>query len=327
MENSHVLALQNFLYAKGHLKATPNGYFGPATLAAVKAYQKSVGFSQVGIAGPATRALIKKTTCQAGISPNDTGAQTAQQWTLPTENGSAPVPFPRPTLESVDFVTLFAGGQTDWGFDIHGSGFSSTTNSVYFKNMGNNMVYAIGTFASASGTAISLPSNMGNTEFSCGSGCSQKLLPGSYEVSVKTPGGQTAGKYMEIKAFTIHSQTGTLASALPANATDVKIGSVSFSTPAPVIVRSVALIIGTSTISADGVSVSSYNDPIRRSVLVPDVELYPLHTMIVEANVTTSNQFAGTVTAYFTVEVEDYIAKRKTTFMSPEFLATILGTM
>lgn len=62
-ENSSVLALQNFLFDAGYLKAKPNGYFGNGTFAAVKAYQKSLGFEQVGNIGPATRAAIKKATC------------------------------------------------------------------------------------------------------------------------------------------------------------------------------------------------------------------------------------------------------------------------
>ena len=62
-ESSEVLLLQNFLMQKGILKATPNGYFGPATLSAVKSYQKSVGIFAGGAAAPLTRAAIKKETC------------------------------------------------------------------------------------------------------------------------------------------------------------------------------------------------------------------------------------------------------------------------
>ncbi len=63
MENSNVLALQNFLFEKGYLKAKPNGYFGAGTFSGVKAYQKSLGFEQAGSVGPATRAAIRKETC------------------------------------------------------------------------------------------------------------------------------------------------------------------------------------------------------------------------------------------------------------------------
>jgi peptidoglycan hydrolase-like protein with peptidoglycan-binding domain len=62
-ESSLVLSVQNFLFAKGFLKVAPNGYFGPSTLAAVKAYQKLNGFAQVGNTGPATRAAIKRDSC------------------------------------------------------------------------------------------------------------------------------------------------------------------------------------------------------------------------------------------------------------------------
>lgn len=62
-ENVSVKKLQDFLFEKGFLKAKPNGYFGVGTISSVKAYQKSVGLSQAGIAGPATRAAIKKESC------------------------------------------------------------------------------------------------------------------------------------------------------------------------------------------------------------------------------------------------------------------------
>ncbi len=67
-ESSSVLALQNFLFEKGYLKATPNGYFGVGTFAAVKMYQKSLGVEQVGSTGPFTRAAIKKETCSISSS-------------------------------------------------------------------------------------------------------------------------------------------------------------------------------------------------------------------------------------------------------------------
>lgn len=63
LETSSVLKLQNFLYGKGYLKAKPNGYYGPGTMAAVKAYQKSVGITQTGSVATLTRARIKKDSC------------------------------------------------------------------------------------------------------------------------------------------------------------------------------------------------------------------------------------------------------------------------
>ncbi len=53
-----VLQLQTVLVEQGFLAATPNGHFGPATLAAVKKFQTAHGVSPLGIVGPATRAAL-----------------------------------------------------------------------------------------------------------------------------------------------------------------------------------------------------------------------------------------------------------------------------
>lgn len=87
-ENSSVLSLQNFLFEKGYLKATPNGYYGAGTFAAVKAYQKSLGLEQVGNVGPGTRAAIKKASCGSTASQTlttpGTASSSSQKPTAPT---------------------------------------------------------------------------------------------------------------------------------------------------------------------------------------------------------------------------------------------------
>ena len=55
-----VLELQKRLKSEGYLTATPNGNYGPATQAAVKAYQRAHGLSPLGIVGPGTRAALNK---------------------------------------------------------------------------------------------------------------------------------------------------------------------------------------------------------------------------------------------------------------------------
>ncbi len=55
---AEVTKLQTFLKAKGYFKAAMTPRFGPATLAAVKAYQKASGISAIGTVGPQTRAKI-----------------------------------------------------------------------------------------------------------------------------------------------------------------------------------------------------------------------------------------------------------------------------
>ena len=62
-ESAAVLSIQNYLFEKGFLTVKPNGYFGGGTVAAVKAYQNSIGLSSVGSVGPATRRALKNETC------------------------------------------------------------------------------------------------------------------------------------------------------------------------------------------------------------------------------------------------------------------------
>ena len=75
-ENASVSSLQNFLFAKGFLKAAPNGYFGVGTFTALKLYQKSVGLPETGSAGPITRAAIKKDSCALGNGSSNTVSTT-----------------------------------------------------------------------------------------------------------------------------------------------------------------------------------------------------------------------------------------------------------
>jgi peptidoglycan hydrolase-like protein with peptidoglycan-binding domain len=76
-ENKEVMALQIFLYQKGFLTVTPNGYFGNGTFSAVKKYQKSVFLSQSGNVFILTRAALKNETCNKKISVVDTVVATS----------------------------------------------------------------------------------------------------------------------------------------------------------------------------------------------------------------------------------------------------------
>jgi len=62
MSGTDVREVQTMLATKGYLSATPTGYFGPATLAAVKKFQCALGIvcsgSSYGIVGPRTQAAL-----------------------------------------------------------------------------------------------------------------------------------------------------------------------------------------------------------------------------------------------------------------------------
>lgn len=327
-ESKNVLALQNFLYAKGLLKATPNGYFGPGTFAAVKAYQKSQGVVQVGNTGPATRAAIKRDSC---VQPSSPVTATSSVGNSTSSAIPAPQTSPLPVLNSLDLVTLFSGGATDWTFNLYGNHFSRTTNIVYFKNTATRRIYTIGTFASADGTIITLPKNITATAFSCGSNCSELLPPGLYEITVATEGGQTDAKTIQVQSFTSSVQTGAVQGAFPAHASNVKFGTFAFSLSAPVVVHAINLISATSTIPGGGYGNTILMDDILNapvSTAGTAMTLSAFQSKIIDAYVDTNNTYsAGTGAAYFTVTVEDYIGKKLTTFTSPQFVVTIAGVL
>jgi len=58
MRGADVTTLQNYLIKVGILKTNATGYFGTATMAALKQFQAQNNISAVGSAGPITRALI-----------------------------------------------------------------------------------------------------------------------------------------------------------------------------------------------------------------------------------------------------------------------------
>lgn len=82
MSGTDVKTLQTQLSAKGYLTASATGYFGPATLAAVKKFQcdnKVVcSGSSFGIVGPKTQAALSGSTVSGGGSDPAVGASTAQ---------------------------------------------------------------------------------------------------------------------------------------------------------------------------------------------------------------------------------------------------------
>jgi len=67
---SDVTALQQLLVNLKFLNTTPTGYFGPATFAAVKAFQTAHQLEAIGSIGPATRAALNAAAGSAAQSHN-----------------------------------------------------------------------------------------------------------------------------------------------------------------------------------------------------------------------------------------------------------------
>lgn len=65
---NQVVLLQNFLNRAGYLDASPNGNFGPATRAAVKAFQRDNSINPTGTVGEATRNALNERLCDTDVS-------------------------------------------------------------------------------------------------------------------------------------------------------------------------------------------------------------------------------------------------------------------
>ncbi len=73
--NGEVSILQDFLASGSFLKSSVTGYFGLGTFSAVKQFQRSVGLTPTGYAGPLTRAKIKTISCSGDVGVPPTQGQ------------------------------------------------------------------------------------------------------------------------------------------------------------------------------------------------------------------------------------------------------------
>lgn len=66
--SGEVSILQKFLKTKGYLDSEPTGFFGSATLSAVKKFQSANSILSTGFVGPLTRAGIKADSCSSVVA-------------------------------------------------------------------------------------------------------------------------------------------------------------------------------------------------------------------------------------------------------------------
>lgn len=90
LAGGEVTKLQNYLKAVGYLSATPNGNFGPATLAAVKAFQVASGIPATGVIGPLSRLAIQVKSCASPSLPPSPSPSPVTVATTSTISGTSP---------------------------------------------------------------------------------------------------------------------------------------------------------------------------------------------------------------------------------------------
>jgi peptidoglycan hydrolase-like protein with peptidoglycan-binding domain len=82
MQGDAVTELQTVLSQLGFFSATPNGDFGPLTLAAVRKFQAAHDLPQIGVVGPATRAALNAFLTGSAITPSVTTSTTTASYTF-----------------------------------------------------------------------------------------------------------------------------------------------------------------------------------------------------------------------------------------------------
>ncbi len=201
--NGTVMLLQRYLSGAGYLSATSTGYFGAATLSAVKSFQVARGISNTGYVGPATRAAINSLSCSGNASA--VGAQAP----------STVVPVNSTVSSSV--ITGPSGGQTL----ITGHAFNITWNSQPYSRY--NLVLISSSGAGAGFIASSLANEsqylwtVGNV-FSSQTQSNIVVPAGSYQIRMEnaTTGAEPTDPISD--PFTISAATLNLSYVFPTSA-------------------------------------------------------------------------------------------------------------
>lgn len=212
MHGSHVRELQTFLVSQNYPGGGSwmiTGYFGSATMQAVRNFQQSQGLSMTGAVDASTRAAISRVGCgfsgQGGVSvynytntnPYSYTNTYVHPFTIPhvqptQQQTTCAYPYnysstygynycpPAPVTPSITYLSPNSGA-IGASVTVYGSGFSATGNTVRF---GNGIITSL---MSQDGHAISftVPSQL------VGYG-SQTVGLGSYNISVSNSQGYTS---------------------------------------------------------------------------------------------------------------------------------------
>lgn len=106
--DTSVTKLQTFLNKNNYLKANPNGYFGPATKSAVKAFQYTNNISNTGRVGPSTRQAIRNQTCKANSNTASVveAVSTPKPERINASNQTVSNPSEGATLRSENYINI-----------------------------------------------------------------------------------------------------------------------------------------------------------------------------------------------------------------------------
>lgn len=133
-------------------------------------------------------------------------------------------------ITSIDRTALVIGGVGSKALVIHGQGFDTTGNSVFFTPALSQRSFMVSsTSPSTDGKTISIENSFVNNRTVCGVNCYELLQPGRYGVMVKNSRGESNSHYLEVKGVTVGSLSARPDTSITPNSTNVKLGTVTFS--------------------------------------------------------------------------------------------------
>ncbi len=115
-----VTMLQNFLSAEGYFTPTPNGHFGPATLAAVVSFQAGHAIPSTGYVGSLTRSAITTASCSTNSvsTTNSSAPVTTPATVVSSSNGIVTAPLAGTSLPIGQTYTITWNGVNKAGYTI-----------------------------------------------------------------------------------------------------------------------------------------------------------------------------------------------------------------
>ncbi len=270
--------------------------------------------------------------------PQSSQAQSVATSTInPVSTQRTPI-LPVPSITSIDKATFIYGGKMTASLVIRGTGFSTSSNVVYFKLQGTNKIYTIATStkSNATSTIITLGSGFTTSLFPCGDNCTENLPVGGYDVVVKNAGGESNSGYISIKSFTVSSQTGTLGRAIPQPSTQAQLGTITFGSSVPVSLESIYLSLASSDIGTK-YDVNKITNIVLKDELanknisgsgtydLAHAPFYENQSKIYGVYADVKGMVSGMVSASGTLKVKDYIGNNLIEISIPAFLVSISG--